>query len=418
MLSKLLQDKMGIPERVIAVANKAESDVSAIFDGFEEVAAQNTAKVLFAMQERGLSEEHLTRVTGYGYNDTGRDILEDIYAKVFGCEAALVRPQLISGTHALSVALGGNLRFGDELLSPAGTPYDTLLGVIGSRKTKNSLVDNGVTYNEINLIDDSFDYKKIGDAITKKTKIALIQRSRGYALRKSFSVREITELIAFIKSIKHDIICLVDNCYGEFTEQTEPGETGADIVVGSLIKNPGGTLAETGGYIAGRKEFVDNAADRLTAPGLNGEIGPGLGFVSNMLKGFFHAPDVVCSCLKTAVFAARVFEILGFPVLPEHTAPRSDIVQSIIFGCPDLMRRFCEGIQAASPVNSFVRPIPGAMPGYIHEIIMASGGFTQGASIELSADGPMREPYAAHLQGAINYYHGKIGVIVGASRVV
>lgn len=413
-----LKEKYEVEKDILALCREAEEEVAGVFLRIDETAQCNTLKVLHAMQKNKLSDIHLTRSTGYGYNDLGREALENIYADVFSGESGLVRPQIISGTHALTVALSGNLRYGDELLSPAGKLYDTLEGVIGIRKTKNSLMDNGVVYKQVDLLEDgSFDYKSIEKAITKKTKMAAIQRSRGYEWRRSFTVEEIKELISFIKSINPEIICMVDNCYGEFADVIEPGDVGADLCVGSLIKNPGGGLAETGGYITGREEYVENAADRLTAPGVGKEIGPGLGIVPSMLQGLFLAPNVVAGSIKGAVYASRIFEKLGIEVLPRSTDKRSDIVQSIKFNSRDMLVAFCVGIQNAAPVDSFVTAEPAYMPGYVHEVIMAAGAFIQGSSIELSADAPLREPYIAYLQGGLSWHHAKIGVILSINKL-
>jgi len=413
-----LTEKYKTDKEVILLCAEAESEISDAFSDIDKTAQYNTTKVLYSMQRNKLSDIHLSRVTGYGYNDIGRDTLESIYADVFGGEACLVRPQIISGTHALAIALFGNLRYGDELLLPAGKPYDTLEGVIGIRATKNSLMENGVTYKQVDLNeDDSFNYDAIEKAVTKKTRMAAIQRSRGYEWRRSFTISEIKELISFIKGINPEMICMVDNCYGEFTDIVEPSDIGADLTVGSLIKNPGGGIAETGGYIAGREEYVGNAADRLTAPGVGKDIGPGLGIVPSMLQGLFLAPNVVAGALKGVVLAARIFEKLGFHVMPRWNEKRSDIVQAVKFNNPDMMRCFCEGVQNAAPIDSFVKAVPAAMPGYAHDVIMAAGAFTQGSSIELSADGPIREPYIAFFQGGLSWYHAKIGIILSVDKL-
>jgi len=413
--SDFLIKNYNISGDVISMCREAEERCAKIFSDIDKTARFNALKVLWAMQKNRLGEAHLSRATGYGYDDMGRDIIEKIYADVFGCEEALVRPQIISGTHALALALGGNLRYGDGLLSPAGQLYDTMQGVIGIKPAKNSLIENGIAYKQIGLNGDgSFNYKAIEEAVTKKTKLALIQRSRGYEWRQSFTVPEINKLVLFLKGIKPDIICLIDNCYGEFTDTDEPE---ADIIAGSLIKNPGGGMAITGGYITGREEFVLNAADRLTAPGVGKEIGPNLGLAPSVLQGLFVAPDVVANCLKSAVLAAVVFEKLGYDVMPAPFDKRSDIVQSIKFNNPDTLKRFCRAIQSAAPVDSFATPTPAPMPGYEHDVIMAAGTFTQGSSIELSADGPLREPYTAHLQGGLTYNHARIGIMIAADRV-
>lgn len=388
------------------------------FQAIDRIAEYNQLKVLKAMQNNRLSEAHFAAVTGYGYNDLGRDALEHIYAEVFRTEDALVRPQIISGTHALTVALFGNLRYGDELLSPVGKPYDTLEGVIGVRKTRGSLIEHGITYKQVDLTPGGeIDYAGIKAAITPRTRLVTIQRSKGYAWRRSFTVGEIGELIAFIKSIDPGIICMVDNCYGEFVETVEPSEAGADLVVGSLIKNPGGGLAPVGGYIAGKSEYVENAANRLTSPGLGKEVGPSLGVTPALAQGLFLAPQTVSASMKGAVFAAAIFKKLGFAVLPDVNAPRADIVQAIAMKTPENVIAFCQGIQKSAPVDSHVVPEPWDMPGYDVKVIMAAGAFVQGSSIELSADAPMKPPYAVFLQGGLTWHHAKAGIIIAADNM-
>ncbi len=395
------------------------TEIKPQLEHIDTIGEYNQAKVLTAMQENKLSDTHFATTTGYGYNDMGRDTLEDIYAHVFQTESALVRPQIISGTHALTVALFGNLRHGDELLSPVGAPYDTLHGVIGIRQTKGSLAEHGMTYRQVDLTPDGqFDYEAIAQALNAKTKLVTIQRSKGYAWRRSFSVEEIGALIRHIKSIKPEVICMVDNCYGEFVDTIEPSQVGADLVVGSLIKNPGGGLAPVGGYIAGKAELVENAAIRLTSPGLGKEVGPSLGIASTMLQGLFLAPAVVAGSVKTAVFAAALFEKCGFKVNPGVQEKRADIVQAIQMDNPDKLIAFCRGIQKAAPVDSFVKPEPWAMPGYDCPVIMAAGAFIQGASIELSADAPIKPPYIAYFQGGLTWYHGKIGVLTALNHMI
>ena len=396
--------------------NKAEQEMAFYLNEAKDIAEFNQLKVLRAMQENRLSEAHFAATTGYGYNDLGRDALEAIYATIFKAEAALVRPQLISGTHALAAALFGNLRPGDVLVSVTGAPYDTLQSVIGIRPAPGSLAEYGVTYRQVELTaNGSFDYKKIAEALecteSKSVKMAAIQRSKGYAWRPSFTVSEIRELIEFIKSINQDIIVMVDNCYGEFVECDEPVEAGADMAVGSLIKNPGGGLAPVGGYIAGARRYVEMAATRLTAPGLGMEVGPTLGLTAPLLQGLFLAPQVVESSVQGAILAAAVFEKLGFPVLPGPRDIRTDIVQAIKLGSADKILAFCKGIQRAAPVDSFVTPEGASMPGYDHQVVMAAGAFVQGSSIELSADAPLRPPYNVYLQGGLTRYHAKFGVI-------
>ena len=369
-------------------------------------------KVIRAMQENRVSEGCFNYVSGYGYNDLGRDTLESVYASVFHTEAALVRPQITCGTHALALALAANLRPGDELLSPVGKPYDTLEEVIGIRPSKGSLAEYGITYRQVELLEDGyFDYPAIEAALNEKTKLVTIQRSKGYQTRPSYSVEKIGELIAFIKERRPDVICMVDNCYGEFVETMEPSDVGADMIVGSLIKNPGGGLAPIGGYIAGKKECVENAAYRLTSPGLGKEVGASLGILKDFYQGFFLAPTVTAGALKGAIFAANVYEKLGFAVVPNGTESRHDIIQAITFGQPEGVIGFCQGIQAAAPVDSHVTPEPWDMPGYDAQVIMAAGAFVSGSSIELSADGPIKPPYAVYFQGGLTWQHAKFGIL-------
>ena len=375
-------------------------------------------KVIKAMQENRVSAECFNTSSGYGYNDLGRDTLEKVYASCFKGEDALVRPQITCGTHALALALMSNLRPGDELMSPVGKPYDTLEEVIGIRPSKGSLAEYGVTYSQVDLLPDgSFDYENIKKAINDRTKLVTIQRSKGYATRPTLSVTRIGELISFIKNIKPDVICMVDNCYGEFVEEKEPLEVGADMIVGSLIKNPGGGLAPIGGYIVGKKECVENAAYRLTSPGLGKEVGASLGVIQSFYQGFFMAPTVVSGALKGAVFAANIYEKLGFSVIPNGTESRHDIIQAVTFNNPDAMIAFCEGIQAAAPVDSYVTPEPWAMPGYDSDVIMAAGAFVQGSSIVLSADGPIKPPYAVYFQGGLTWYHAKLGILMSLQKL-
>lgn len=413
-----LIDSFGINKDIISLCEKVENEIKDKFVEIDNILEYNQLKVLNAMQKNKLSDIHFMATTGYGYNDLGRETLENIYADVFKAESALVRPQIISGTNALSIALFGNLKYGDELLSPVGTPYDTLLGVIGIRPTKGSLIDNGVTYKQVDLNkDDSFNYESIKKSITKKTKIVTIQRSKGYSIRRSLTVLEIKELINFIKNINEDIICMVDNCYGEFVDIIEPSEVGADLVVGSLIKNPGGGLAPVGGYIVGKEKYVNNAAYRLTAPGLGKEVGPTLGITGALIQGLFLAPQVVSGSVKGAVFTAKLFEKLGFYTVPKSDEKRSDIVQAILMKNADNIISFCQGIQMGAPVDSFVKPEPWDMPGYDCKVIMAAGSFVQGSSIELSADAPIKEPYAVYLQGGLTWSHSKIGIIIALNNL-
>lgn len=410
--------QLGISEKVLDFGRKTEESLKKRFEEIDERAEYNQLKVLHAMQEHRVSDVHFAATTGYGYNDLGRDTLEAVYASAFHGESALVRPQLISGTHALHIALSGNLRPGDELLSPVGKPYDTLEEVIGIRNSVGSLKEYGVTYRQVDLLEDgSFDYDRIRKAINEKTKMVTIQRSKGYATRPTLSVTKIGELIAFVKSIKPDVICMVDNCYGEFVETIEPTDVGADMIVGSLIKNPGGGLAPIGGYIAGRKDCIDRASFRLSAPGLGKEVGASLGLSQSFFQGLFLAPTVVAGALKGAIFAANVYEKLGFQVVPNGSESRHDIIQAVTFGSPEGVIAFCQGIQAAAPVDSFVSPEPWDMPGYDAPVIMAAGAFVQGSSIELSADGPIKPPYAVYFQGGLTWYHAKLGILMSLQKL-
>lgn len=403
---------MGISSKVYDFCHGVEQGLRERFSQVDQMAEYNQLKVIRAMQNNRVSAECFQMTSGYGYNDLGRDTLERVYAEVFGAEDALVRPQITCGTHALALALMSNLRPGDELFSPVGKPYDTLEEVIGIRPSKGSLAEYGITYRQTDLLPDgSFDYAGIQQAIHEKTKMVTIQRSKGYQTRPTLSVDRIGELIAFIKEQKPDVICMVDNCYGEFVEAREPIEVGADLVVGSLIKNPGGGLAPIGGYIVGKKECVENAAYRLTSPGLGKEVGASLGVISSFYQGLFQAPTVTAAALKGAIFAANVYERLGFDAIPNGTEPRHDIIQAVTLGTPERLIAFCEGIQAAAPVDSYVTPEPWDMPGYDSQVIMAAGAFVQGSSIELSADGPLREPYAVYFQGGLTWYHAKYGIM-------
>lgn len=410
--------EMGISEEVFDYCEKICKSLEDRFKKVDEIAEINQLKVLKAMQKNKVSDIHFAASSGYGYNDLGRDTLEGVYADVFHTEAALVRPAILCGTHALTVALFGNLRPGDEVLSPVGKPYDTLDGVIGITPTAGSLAEYGVTYAQVDLLPDfSFDYEGIKASINDKTKLVTIQRSKGYAVRPTFSVEKIGELISFIKKIKPEIICMVDNCYGEFVEELEPSDVGADMVVGSLIKNPGGGLAPIGGYIAGKEKYVDMASYRMSCPGLGKEIGASLGLNQALFQGLFMAPTVTAGAVKGAIFAANVYESLGFDVLPDSKEDRYDIIQAVSLKSGERLRAFCEGIQAAAPVDSFVTPEPWDMPGYNDQVIMAAGAFVQGSSIELSADGPMREPYAAYFQGGLTFNHAKFGIMMSLQKI-
>lgn len=409
---------LGISEPVLKFGENILEELKERFEAIDEMAEWNQLKVLKAMQDNRVSDIHFAATTGYGYNDLGRDTLEAVYASVFHAEDALVRPQLISGTHALHVALSSNLRPGDELLSPVGKPYDTLEEVIGIRESVGSLKEYGVSYRQVDLLEDgSFDFDGIRAAIRENTKMVTIQRSKGYATRPTLSVERIGELIHFVKSIKPDVICMVDNCYGEFVEEREPIDVGADMMVGSLIKNPGGGLAPIGGYIVGRKDCIERAACRLSAPGLGKEVGASLGLNQSFYQGLFLAPTVVAGALKGAIFAANVYERLGFEVVPNGSESRHDIIQAVTFGTPEGVIGFCEGIQAAAPVDSFVTPEPWDMPGYDAPVIMAAGAFVQGSSIELSADGPIKPPYAVYFQGGLTWYHAKLGILKSLQRL-
>ena len=409
--------RMGISKEVQMLGEACEKRLLDCFNDIDKTAEENQLKVLYSFRKNKVSQECLWGTTGYGYNDTGRDTLEAVYADAFGAEKALVRPQIVCGTHALSLALSGNTRPGDEIFSPVGRPYDTLEEVIGIRPSRGSLAEYGITYDETPLLPDGgFDFDNIKKKIKKNTRLVTIQRSRGYAQRPTLSVEAIGELIAFIKSIKQDVICMVDNCYGEFAEKTEPSEVGADLVVGSLIKNPGGGLAPIGGYIVGKSEYVENAAIRLTTPGLGMEVGASLYALKDLYQGFFMSPFVVAGALKGAIFAAALFEEQGLVVRPSSKEKRYDIIQSIEFGSKEGLVAFCEGIQAAAPIDSHLKPIPWDMPGYDDPVIMAAGAFISGASIELSADGPLREPYAAYFQGGLTYAHAKYGILLGFQK--
>ncbi len=418
-----LKDKMyselGISKEVLDFCTEIEEKLQDRFKEFDEKAEYNQLKVIKAMQEARVSDVHFSASSGYGYNDLGRDTLEEVYAKVFNTEAALVRPQITCGTHALALALASNLRPGDELLSVSGKPYDTLEEVIGIRPSVGSLKEFGVTYSQVDLLPDgSFDKEGIKKAINPKTKLIAIQRSKGYLPRRTLSPYEIGDVIKFIKEINPELIVMVDNCYGEFVEYDEPSDFGADMTVGSLIKNPGGGLAPIGGYIVGTKECIEQASYRLTAPGLGREVGATLGVTQSFFQGLFLAPTVVSGALKGAVFAANIYEKLGFKVVPDGSEPRYDIIQAIEFGRPEGVIEFCKGIQAAAPVDSFVTPEPWAMPGYDSDVIMAAGAFIQGSSIELSADGPIKPPYAVYFQGGLTWYHAKLGIINSLQKLV
>ena len=414
---KEMYQNLGIQENVYQFGEEILRKLEERFQKIDQTAEYNQLKVVHAMQTNRVSEACLLGTTGYGYNDIGRDTLEAVYASLFHAEDALVRPQITCGTHAL--ALMSNLRPGDELLSPVGKPYDTLEEVIGIRESKGSLREYGITYKQVDLLPEgAFDYEAIKNAIGEKTKLVTIQRSKGYQTRPTLSVKQIGELITFIKNIKPEILCMVDNCYGEFVEIIEPTDVGADMVVGSLIKNPGGGLAPIGGYIVGKKECVENAAFRLTSPGLGKEVGASLGVMSSFYEGLFLAPTVTASALKGAIFAANIYEKLGFAVVPDSTESRHDIIQAVTLGKPESVVAFCKGIQAAASVDSFVSPEPWAMPGYDSDVIMAAGAFVSGSSIELSADGPIKPPYVVYFQGGLTFPHAKLGILKSLQALV
>lgn len=410
--------EFGIKEDIIELSKKVEKDLAPIFKSVEEVEEYNSLKVLSAFQKYNLSEMHFNGTTGYGYGDIGRDTIENIFAEVFKAEDSLVRTQFISGTHAISTLLFGILRPNDTLISISGKPYDTLDEVIGIVENKSSLQSYGVKYEQIELVNDDFDYKAIEERVKKgNVKLIEIQRSRGYSTRKTIDLKKVEKVIKLIKDIDKNVIIMIDNCYCEFVTKKEPIEVGADVVVGSLIKNLGGGIAPNGGYIAGRKDIVELAAERLTAPGLGKEVGPSLGINKQILEGLFFAPQVVASSLKTAIFASKMLEELGYNVEPKFNDKRADIVQTIEFNDKEKLIKFCQGIQAASPVDSNSVPMPWDMPGYTDQVIMAAGAFTQGSSIELSCDGPIRPPYIAFLQGGLTYGYGKLGILKAISRL-
>ena len=412
-------EEMGISKKVQAFGTEIQQSLKERFVVFDEIAEYNQLKVIKAMQDERVSDVHFAATSGYGYNDLGRDTLERVYAGIFHTEDALVRPQIVCGTHALALALSSNLLPGDELLSVSGKPYDTLEEVIGIRDSAGSLKEYGISYSQVDLLPDGgFDLEGIKKAINSNTKMVTIQRSKGYQTRKTLSPYDIGEVIRFIKEVRSDILVMVDNCYGEFVQKHEPSDFGADMVVGSLIKNPGGGLAPIGGYIAGTKACIERAAYRLTAPGLGKEVGATLGSTQSLFQGLFMAPTVVNSALKGAVFAANLYEALGFAVVPDGREPRYDIIQAIEFGTPEGVVAFCKGIQAAAPVDSYVTPEPWAMPGYDSDVIMAAGAFVQGSSIELSADGPIKPPYAVYFQGGLTWYHAKLGILMSLQKLV
>ena len=413
-----MYQELGVDKDVLDFGTAVEATLKNRFSEIDTVTEYNQLKVIRAMQKCRVSAECFQSSTGYGYNDLGRETLEAVYAAVFHTEAALVRPQITCGTHALALALAGNLRPGDEMISISGKPYDTLEEVIGIRPSNGSLAEYGITYSQVDLTPEGeFDLEGIKNAISDKTRLVEIQRSKGYQTRPSLSVKKITEAIQYVKSIRSDIIVMVDNCYGEFVETMEPSDFGADMVVGSLIKNPGGGLAPIGGYIAGTNACIENCAYRLTSPGLGKEVGASLGVNKDFFQGLFLAPTVVGGALKGAIFAANIYEKLGFHVIPNGSESRHDIIQAVEFGYPEGVIAFCEGIQAAAPVDSYVTPEPWAMPGYDSDVIMAAGAFIQGSSIELSADGPIKPPYAVYFQGGLTWQHAKLGILKSLQRM-
>lgn len=419
MMNNQMYEKLGISKQVAEFSSEILEKLKPRFEEIDKIAEYNQAKVTLAMQKNRVSAECFAGSTGYGYNDMGRETLEAVYATCFNTEAALVRPQITCGTHALAIALSANLLPGDELLSPVGKPYDTLEEVIGIRESACSLKEYGVSYRQVDLLEDgTFDYENIKKAINEKTKLVTIQRSKGYQSRPSFSVKQIGELIKFVKEIKPEVVCMVDNCYGEFVEIIEPSDLGADMIVGSLIKNPGGGLAPIGGYICGTQKCIDRCAYRLSAPGLGQEVGASLDTMRSLYQGFFMAPTVVAGALKGAIFAANLYEALGFKVVPNSTESRHDIIQAVELGSGEKMVAFCKGIQAAAPVDSYVSPEPYAMPGYNCDVVMAAGAFIQGSSIELSADGPIREPYTIFFQGGLTWYNAKLGIMMSLQKLV
>jgi len=407
-----------IDNEIYKLVNRCETELESEFKKLDELCEKNSLKVLNAFRNNNISEIHFNSTTGYGYNDIGRDAIEKVFAEVLDSEDALVRSQFISGSHALTVALFAYLRPGDVMLSITGKPYDTLDEVIGIVDNPSSLKSFGVSYEQIDLINDDFDYDSISKTLkSKKIKLIEIQRSKGYSTRKSISIDKLSKVISFIREISKDVIIMIDNCYCEFVEEDSPTSVGADIIVGSLIKNLGGGIAPNGAYIAGKKELVELAANRLTVPGEGREVGPTLGINKMLLQGLFFAPSVVCSSLKTAVLTSKVMEELGYDVEPRYNEHRCDIVQNIIFHDKEKLIKYCQGIQSASPIDSNALPLPWDMPGYTDQVIMAAGAFTQGSSIELSCDGPIRDPYIAYQQGSLTYHYGKLAVMIAASNL-
>ncbi|ASW42818.1 aminotransferase class I/II-fold pyridoxal phosphate-dependent enzyme [Clostridium isatidis] len=419
---ELMMKNYKIKSGTFELYKQALNDVKEVFEAYDEIREFNQMKVLTALQEERISESHFTNSSGYGYDDIGRDSLDKVYARVFNTESAIVRPHFVNGTHALGCALMGNLRTGDTMVCISGTPYDTLHNVIGISGKENigSLKEYGVHYKQVDLKDGKFDLDKIKEILLedKSIKLVHIQRSTGYGWRNSFLVSELGEVIKFIKDIREDVIIFVDNCYGEFIDTIEPTDVGADLVAGSLIKNIGGGISPTGGYIAGKAKYVEQAAYRLTVPGIGGECGSTFGVMRQLYQGLFLAPHVAMEAVKGAVFCSRVMELAGFEVLPKYNEKRSDIIQAIKFNDKEKLIQFCKGIQKGSPIDSFVECEPWAMPGYNDEVIMAAGAFIQGSSIELSADAPIRDPYIAYLQGGLTFDHAKIGVLIALNNII
>lgn len=419
---ELLRKSYGFTTETLNLYKKAMEDCKEQFEIYDEIREYNQLKVLNAFQEERISDTHFTNSSGYGYDDIGRDTLDKVYARIFNAEAALVRPHFVNGTHALGCALMGNLRTGDTMVCISGAPYDTLHNIIGISGKENigSLKEYGVNYKQVELKNEKFDYDKIKEVLLEDRSIKLvhIQRSTGYGWRNSFLVSELSEVIKFVKDLRDDVIVFVDNCYGEFVDTVEPTDVGADLIAGSLIKNIGGGIAPTGGYVVGKEAYVTQASYRLTTPGIGGECGSTFGLMRQLYQGLFLAPHVAMEAVKTAVFCARIMEIAGFEVKPSYTDKRSDIIQAIKFGDKEKVIKFCKGIQYGSPIDSFVECEPWAMPGYNDEVIMAAGAFIQGSSIELSADAPIREPYIAYLQGGLTFDHGKIGVLIALNNIL
>ncbi|MCI6691950.1 MULTISPECIES: aminotransferase class I/II-fold pyridoxal phosphate-dependent enzyme [unclassified Clostridium] len=419
---ELMIKDFNFKEGTFELYKKALNDVEEVFSSYDEIREYNQLKVLKAFQEERISESHFTNSSGYGYDDIGRDSLDKVYARVFNTESALVRPHFVNGTHAIGCALMGNLRTGDTMVCISGAPYDTLHNIIGISGKENigSLREYGVNYKQVDLKNGKFDLDKIKEVLLedKTIKLVHIQRSTGYGWRNSFLVSELEEVIKFVKEIRNDVIVFVDNCYGEFIDYVEPTDVGADLIAGSLIKNIGGGIAPTGGYIAGKSKYVEQAAYRLTTPGIGGECGSTFGVVRQLYQGLFLAPHIAMEAVKGAVFCSRIMELAGFEVLPKYNEKRSDIIQAIKFGDKDKLIQFCKGIQKGSPIDSFVECEPWAMPGYSDEVIMAAGAFIQGSSIELSADAPIREPYIAYLQGGLTFDHAKIGIMISLNNIL